>query len=653
MQTENTKLQMLNSCSREDTTCSCCAIDMFEEKPPLWKRRKLITGSIAGLFMVAGLISHFLIEHNIAAQIFYLLVTGVAGKDILFKAGRSLLRRRLDMNCLMSLAAFGAFFTGHGEEGAAVIFLFFVAESLEEYAGDNAKQSIRKLLKLTPETAVIKKGTAETELHTHEVITGDVMVIRPGSKIPLDGKVVSGHTYVNESPITGESAPIEKTVGENVYSGTLNEEGYLEAVVTKKADDTVLSRIVKLVEEAEKKKSKTEKFTDKFARIYTPAVIIMAVTAFLVSTFILGLPLNEWLYRSLVLLVISCPCALAISTPVAMVSALTSAAKHGVLIKGATFIEELSRTKAFAFDKTGTLTKGTLEVTDITGLNGNSPEDVLAAAASLESRSGHPIAAAINRKAASQGIRSEDVTGFKSIKGKGLRAEISGGLYYAGARNLFNGTSIQVPAELPRFEAEGKTSILISRDDQVLGIIALGDELRSHAPATIANLKKLKIRTEMLTGDNREVAAIIAAKSGVDEYHAELLPEDKVKVVDKLNTVFGSVAMVGDGVNDAPSLAAANIGIAMGAAGADVAIETADIALMHDDLSKIDYLIHLSKKTMQVVKQNIAVSIIIKGSLVLLTLTGLINLWLAVAVGDMGLSLAVISNAIRLTRVRS
>jgi Cd2+/Zn2+-exporting ATPase len=650
---QSTKLQIINNTCRTERTCSCCAVDMFEEKPPFWKRRKLITAGAGGLLMVSGLILNFFTDFNIAAQILYVMVVAVAGKDILLKAGRSALKRRLDMNCLMSLAALGAFFIGHGEEGAAVIFLFFVAEGLEEYAADNAKQSISQLLRLAPETAKVKKGSGEIELHTHEISIGDIIVIRPGEKVPLDGNVVNGHSYVNESPITGESVPAEKTEGDRVYAGTLNEEGYLEAEVTKKADDTVLSRIVKLVEEAERKKSKTEKFIDKFARFYTPAVISTAFAAFLIPSFILGLPWDEWLYRALVLLVISCPCALAISTPVAMVSALTSAARHGVLIKGATFIEELSKVKAFAFDKTGTLTKGRLEVTDIIGLNGRSPESVLAIAAALESRSGHPIAKAICKKAAGQALDLQKITAFTSLKGKGLKAEINGKVYYAGAKNIFDELSIRAPEELSRLEAEGKTSILISDEGMALGIIALADRIRDKTPATISDLRKLNIRTELLTGDNKEVAAALAEKTGVDEYYAGLLPEDKVKVVEKLATRFGSVAMVGDGVNDAPSLAAANVGIAMGTAGSDVAIETADIALMHDDLSKIDYLIHLSKKTMRVVKQNVAASFIIKGGLTILALVGLVNLWTAVAVGDMGLSLAVILNAIRLTRVRA
>jgi len=432
----------------------------------------------------------------------------------------------------------------------------------------------------------------------------------------------------------------------------MNEEGYLEVRVTKKSGDTILSRIVELVEDAERKKSETEKFIDTFARYYTPVVIAIALSVFIVPAFVLGYPWEVWFYRSLVLLVISCPCALAISTPVAMVSALTSSARHGVLIKGASYLEELNRVRAVAFDKTGTLTKGKLEVTDISGFNGHSAEEVLTITATLESRSEHPIARAIMKKARTAGVRLKDISGFRAIRGKGLEAVIEGRKYYAGAGNLFLDLSQEIPDEVSRLEAAGKTVIFVADEDRAIGMIALGDIMRENAMEVVSDLKKLHIKTEMLTGDNRDVAASLAGKTGVDKFHAELLPEDKVKVIEKLVEQFGSVAMVGDGVNDAPALAAANVGIAMGAVGTDVAIETADIALMHDDLGKIDYLIYLSRKTMHVVKQNVTLSILIKGSLTVLAVMGVINLWVAVAVGDMGLSLAVILNAMRLSRVR-
>lgn len=649
---QNIKLHMLNDSCEEEKSCSCCATDFFEEKSPEWKRRKIITACIGGTLLLAGLLLSYFTAWEIPAIIVFLSVIAVSGRDILKKAWSSLLARRLDMNCLMSISAFGAFFIGHAEEGAAVIFLFFIAETLEEYAADKAKRSIGELLHLAPETAKVKKDGHEIELHTHEIKKGDIIIVRPGEKIPLDGRVVKGRSSVNESPITGESFPAEKTAGAGVYAGTLNEEGYLEIEVTRKSDSTLLSRIVRLVEEAERKKSKTEKFIDRFARIYTPSVIGLALAAFLIPTLVLGLPWDIWLYRALVLLVISCPCALAISTPVAMVSAITSATKHGVLIKGATFIEELNRVRVFAFDKTGTLTRGMLEVTDIIGFNGHSPGEVLSIAASLESRSEHPIAKAIINRARMESAGVRETGDFRSVKGMGLKAQIHGRTYFAGSRKMFDNLSVAIPEELSRLEEEGKTSVFISSEDTAIGVIALADGIRDNASSIITYLKKSHIRTAMLTGDNQRVARSLAERTGIDDCYPELLPEDKVNVVKKLADTYGHVAMVGDGVNDAPALASAGVGIAMGTVGSDVAIETADIALMHDDLSKIRYLVSLSRKTLHVVKQNIAISLLVKGSFTLLALFGVINLWAAVAAGDMGLSLAVILNAMRLTRVR-
>jgi Cd2+/Zn2+-exporting ATPase len=640
-----------DSC-RDENSCSCCAIDFFEEKPPLWKRRQLITGSVAGIFLIAGLTLSSFAHLKLVSLVMFAVVVAVAGRGIFRKAIKSISRMRLDMNCLMSIAAIGAFFIGHGEEGAAVILLFFIAESLEEYAADNARKSIGKLLHLAPETAMVKRNGSEVELHTHEVGIGETIVIRPGDKVPLDGTVAAGHSFVNEASITGESIPAEKLEGDMVYAGTLNEEGYLEISVSKKAQNTILARIVTLVQEAERKKSKTEKYIDRFARIYTPAVIGLAFATFLVPTLVFGYSWSTWIYRALVLLVVSCPCALAISTPVAMVSAITSASRHGVLIKGATFLEDLSKARVFVFDKTGTLTKGRLEVTDIIGFNNHSENDVLSIAASLEARAEHPIAKAIVKKAVSEQVPLKELNAFRALKGKGLKAEIDGTTYYAGAGNLFDDISIQIPGELSQFETDGKTSILISDHNSAIGVIALADRLRDNAQTVISTLQKLNIQTEMLTGDNSRVAHRMAEQTGIDRYAAGLLPEDKVHVIEQLTNKYGHVVMVGDGVNDAPALAAANVGIAMGTTGTDTAIETADIALMHDDLSRIDYLVHLGKKTMAVVRQNVTVSILVKGSLTVMAVMGIINLWIAVGVGDMGLSLAVIVNAMRLTRVK-
>jgi len=601
---------------------------------------------------MSGLIIEFTSDLHLISQLLFASVIAVAGRDILKKALSSILNRRLDMNCLMSIAAIGAFFIGHGEEGAAVIFLFFIAEFLEEYAADKAKKSIGDLMHLAPETANVKRDGNELNLHVHEINRGDIVLIRPGEKIPLDGKVVQGHSSVNEAPITGESVPANKTEGDEVYAGTLNEDGYLEIGVTRMSEETVLSRIVKLVEEAEKKKSDTERYIDRFARYYTPAVIGLAFAVFLVPTFFLGLPWETWFYRSLVLLVVSCPCALSISTPVAMVSAITGAARHGVLIKGATFIEELSKVRTFTFDKTGTLTKGKLEITDIIGLNGHTKSEVLSIAASMEANSAHPIARAITKEAAENNIDIIKTERFRSIQGMGLEASINGKKYFLGSRNFFDSLGLPLPEEFTDLEQQGKTAIFISEETTPTGIVALGDIMRARAPEMIRNLKKLDIRTEMLTGDNEEVARSMSDRLGLDKYYSELLPEDKVQVVEEISRTHGHIAMVGDGVNDAPSLATANVGIAMGTIGSDVAIETADIALMHDDLSRIEYIIILSRRTMNIVKQNVTISLLIKVSFTVMALLGWINLWIAVGIGDMGLSIAVILNAMRLMRVR-
>lgn len=637
-----------DSCG-ESTSCSCCAVDLFEEKPPLWRRRQLITAIVSGTLLVSGLLLEFAASWDLAALLMFIAVVACAGREIFRKAVRSALKGRLDMNSLMSIAAAGAFFIGHAEEGAAVIFLFFLAESLEEYAGDNAKRSMNRLLHMAPETARVKRPEGEVELHVHEVGRGELIAIRPGEKIPLDGTVETGHSSVDESAITGESIPAAKAEGDEVYAGTMNEEGYIEVRSTRKSDETVLSRIVKLVEEAKLKKSGTERFIDKFAAIYTPVVIGLAFATFIVPL-MLGYAWEAWLYRALVLLVVSCPCALAISTPVAMISAITSAARHGVLIKGASFIEELNRVSVFAFDKTGTLTRGKLEVSGITGFEGHSAKEVLSLAASLESRSGHPIAKAVMKKAAEDGTAIFEIDRFRSIKGRGVEAEIEGKKYYAGAPGLFDDLTISIPEGN---DAESMTSLYIADESKVLGVIILADKMRENAPDVIRDLRKLHIRTEMLTGDNKDVASVLAEQTGVDSFFAGLLPEEKVSAVDKLRDRFGHVAMVGDGVNDAPALASADVGIAMGHTGTDVAIETSDITLMHDDLSRIDYLVYLSRKTMQVVKQNIAAALLIKGILTVMAVFGLINLWVAVGVGDMGLSLAVILNAMRLTRVKA
>jgi Cd2+/Zn2+-exporting ATPase len=541
-------------------------------------------------------------------------------------------QRRLSIDFLITLASIGSFAIGHSEEGAAVVFLFYIAEWLEDHASDRARQSISSLIRLAPEVALVRKNGEAQEMHVHDIEIGDVVLIKPGERIPLDGVVLLGSTSINQAPITGESIPVSKTIGDEVFAGTVNNEGYLEIQVTKWSEETVLSKIVALVSEAQRVKSPTETFIDRFAKYYTPFIILLAICVAILPSIFFALPFTESLYRALVLLVVSCPCALAISTPVAMVSGMTSAARNGVLIKGSSYIEAMSQVKVFAFDKTGTLTKGKLVVTDVVGFD-HPKEEVLLRAACIEALSEHPIAQAIIQVVEEQNvIQNINIQDFQVLTGKGASCSLA-----------------EEPVKV--LENAGKTVVLVGTQKEAIGLIAVTDQIRSSSPSTLQELKELGMRIEMITGDNDRTAQSIAGKVGVDEYHAELLPDEKVSVIgNHLMTDFGHVAMVGDGINDAPALASASVGIAMGVIGSDISLETADIALMEDDLSKLPFLVRLSRKTMTIVKQNIIASILIKASFAILAFPGLVTLWLAVAIGDMGLSLAVIVNSMRLSR---
>ncbi len=632
--------------------CTSCEVDYSEEVTPVRQDKRIILIAITTLLLTTGLILELVIGMLVPAELVFMITAAIAGFSIAKTGLHALIyQKQLNINLLVTIASVGSFLIGHGEEGAAVVFLFYVAEFLEDHSSDRARNSIAELLKLAPEIAVVKLNGEEKTLHVHDVEVDNIFIIRPGERVPLDGVVVSGISTLNQAPITGESTPVSKGIGDEVYAGTINNEGYLEVVVTRLSSETVLSKIVKLVEESQKARSSTEKFIDKFAKYYTPLVLTLAVVVATVPTLIFGLSAEEWIYRALVLLVVSCPCAMVISTPVAMVSGITSGARNGVLIKGSTYVEEVSRVKVFAFDKTGTLTEGRLAVTDVVPF-GDSLEDVLGVAASLESMSEHPIAKAIVVMAQEEGIKLKQVENFSAVRGKGVVGTIDGKQFFVGNRTLSGNKSVSFPEkQAQELENEGKTVILVGGEKGVMGLIALGDRVRSTSVSMISELRRRGIRTVMLTGDNQRTAHAIAQQTNIDEYRAELLPQDKVTMVQTLSNSYGSVAMVGDGVNDAPALAKANVGIAMGAIGSDVALETADIVLMHDDVSKIPYLINLSRKTMGIVKQNTIASIVLKLSLAILVFPGLITLWLAVAIGDMGLTLAVIANAMRISTV--
>ncbi len=600
----------------------------------------------SGAALGVGLALSFLAGRSLVSDVVLLAAMLVSGYSIAVSGLRALLRGRVSIDLLITVAAVGASLIGHLEEGAAVVLLFNLAERLEDYAGERARHAIEELMALRPEVAVVRRGGAEVEVPVGEVMPGDVFVLRPGDRIPLDGEVIEGESGVDQSAITGESVPAAKGVGGDVYAGTMNVDGFLAVRATSMAEESTLARILHMVEEAEESKSPTEAFVDRFSRWYTPTVIVAAVVVAVVPP-LLGQPLMDWVYRALVMLVVACPCALAISTPVAMVSAIASASRNGVLVKGSIHVEELARAKVIAFDKTGTLTRGELEVSDVRGAE---PGEVLRCAAALEAKSEHPIGRAIVEKARERGIGEAEPTGFRTFPGRGVQARLDESTICVGNPRLLEELGIENTNHLAPGDA-GKTVILVAKDGAVIGSLTLTDKLRPESSATVAALKARGLRVEMLTGDNEETAREIAGRVGVDGFRAGLLPEEKVAAVESLRGL-GGVVMVGDGVNDAPALASADVGIAMGAMGSDVALETADIALMQDRLDRVPYAVDLSRATMRRIRENITLSIVVKLGVALLALPGFVTLWVAVAVGDMGLSLAVILNALRLGRIK-
>jgi len=475
-------------------------------------------------------------------------------------------------------------------------------------------------------------------------------VIKPGERIPMDGIVSAGSSTVNQSPITGESMPLEKSVNDEVFAGTINDKGSLEVRVTEKFENSTLSRIIHLVEEAQVKKAPSQSFVEKFARYYTPAVVSFAALLAILPPLVLGASFNEWFYRALVLLVISCPCALVISTPVTIVSGLTNAARNGILIKGGAYLENFGKLKALAFDKTGTLTEGKPKVQTIIPISHTNENEILTIATSIESRSEHPLALAIMEYAHSKNIPLQTLENFESITGKGVRASINGATYLIGNHRLFeeNGwCEDEIHQHLEKIERKNHSAIILGKKERILGIIDIADSIRENTAEAIENLNRAGIRkTIMLTGDNYQTAAAIAGDLKIDEFHAELLPEDKVIAIKNLLAEYEQVAMIGDGINDAPALATATIGISMGTSGTDTALETADIALMKDDLGKLAYLKKLSRKTVRIIKQNIFTALFLKGIFVLLAIPGLATLWMAVF-ADMGASLLVVFNGLR------
>ena len=642
-----------------------------EVREGFWGRRgRTLLMSVSGVSTALGFVVHAALAGSLKAAlgsegmglahgvpwpatIFYGLGVLSGVWYFLPKAWLAARRLRPDMNLLMTIAVTGAVAIGEWFEAGAVSFLFALALALESWSVGRARRAVAALIELAPATVRVKEGGTEREVPSEQVPVGSVFVVRPGERIGLDGTVEAGTSGVNQAPITGESAPVEKGPGAGVFAGTINGDGALEVRSTKPAGETTLAHIIRMVGEAQAKRAPSEQWVERFARVYTPAILAMAVVVALAPPLLFGGSWSDWVYRSLVLLVIACPCALMISTPVSIVAALAGAAHNGVLVKGGVYMEVPAGLKTVALDKTGTLTEGKPRVVEVVPVPGTTERELLEKAAALEARSEHPLARAVLDHARQKGVDVSPAEDFQIIKGKGATGKVGSERLWIGSHRYLEEWGEESPDVHDRLEAmagAGRSVVVLGNEKRVLGFIGVADTVRPTAKATLAALRAAGVsRIVMLTGDNKGTAQAIAKEVGVDDARSELLPADKVKAIESLVAENGSVAMVGDGVNDAPAMGRATLGIAMGAAGTDVAIETADVALMADDLAKLPWLIRFSRKTNRVIRQNIVFSLAVKATFVALTLLGTASLWAAIA-ADMGASFLVIMNGLRLLK---
>jgi Cd2+/Zn2+-exporting ATPase len=629
-----------------EAACTHCAKHEEEDTNSSMTEKYVLAG-VSSIIWVSGILTELVWQNQLIVYILSIASILLAGRWIIPRGLRGAAKIHLDINFLMTFAAFAALIIDAPLEGAAAMYLFFIANLLEDRANAQVRNDIQGLLQLAPPVISIKTASGIVEAPVESGQIGEVFVVKPGERIGLDGIIVSGTANVNQSPITGESVPVSRQVGDTVYAGTINIDGSVEIEVTHPSGETVLSRIVSLVEEARARRSPTEKLVSRVSHRYTP-IVVFASVAMTVLAFAFGFPLQDSIYRGLTLLVTSCPCAFVISIPVSMVSSLAGSARNGVLVKGSEYIEALSKTSVVAFDKTGTLTEGVLQVESVTQANGASRTEVLCIAGSLEMYSEHPISRAITQLAEIEKVALESVDAFQSLAGRGVSGLIRGDRVVAGNKGLMKEEGIELDDEE---KPSIGTNVYVVRNGTHIGTIRLMDSVRHTARRAIQDLSLMGIRSIILTGDNEATANHVAEILQVDEYHADLLPHEKVEAVQAISEE-GTHLFVGDGINDAPAMAASDVSVAMGVIGSDLALETADIALMEDDLEKLPILIQQAKKTMSIVKQNIAVSIGIKAAIAILAIAGLATLWLAVGVGDMGVSLVVIANALRLAARR-
>lgn len=635
------------------------AAKALENTTPFYRKKENVLAGISLLFVILGYLFAGMNGESDPLPIAMFIIAILVGGVGIFKIGfRNLVRFEFDMKTLMTIAIIGAAIIGEWEEAAVVVFLFAVSEALEAYSMDKARQSIRQLMDIAPPTAIIKRAHGEhyheVELPTEDIEIGDILIVKPGQKIAMDGIVISGLSAVNQAAITGESIPVNKTVNDEVFAGTLNEEGALEVRVTKRVEDTTIAKIIHLVEEAQAEKAPSQQFVDRFAKYYTPAIMIIAFLVAVIPPLLVG-DWQHWIYQGLAVLVVGCPCALVVSTPVAIVTAIGNAARQGVLIKGGVHLEQLGHIEAVAFDKTGTLTKGQPAVTDIVTTGNWSEDYVLQLVAAVEKQSQHPLAKAILNRLHDKKLSELIPTNFQSVTGKGAYATVDNQIIYVGSMKWATSlTSVDqnIESQVKNLQEQGKTVVAAVSNNQLIGLVAIADQLRHESKDVLNKLNALKVKhMVMLTGDAEPTAQAIATSLKMTDVRAGLLPEEKLKAIKDLRAQFGAVAMVGDGVNDAPALATANVGIAMGGAGTDAALETADIALMGDDLTKLPYTIGLSRKTLRIIKENIIFALVLKLIALLLVIPGWLTLWIAIF-ADMGATLLVVFNSLRLIRAK-
>jgi len=635
--------------------CSSCeAAASGAPMPPPWRNLQVVTSALSGLLLAIGFFGSMLGLSPLLEISLYLLAVAIGGWYFIREGIETLLEeRQIGIEILMTVAAITAGLLGQWAEAAMLVFLYSISEAAEGYTEERTRNAIRALMDLAPKTALVLHDGKEVVIPAEELRVGDVFVVRPGEAVATDGEIIEGYSSLNQAPVTGESVPVEKNIGDSVFAATLNGEGVLTIRVTRTTADNTLARIIQLVEEAQSSKGKSQRFIERFGRRYSPAVLAVGVLLAILPPLIFAQEWQEWLTRATVFIVAAAPCALVISIPVTLVAAMGTAGRNGILIKGGVHLENLARVRVIALDKTGTLTIGKPKVSNVIALNGTSEKQLLTTAAALEARSQHPLASAIISHAVDESIDVTPVEDFQSLTGAGAKGKINHETVYIGKPDLFASKGIDlapIEVQIRELQQAGNTVILLGTEQQLQGLIAVIDPLRPGVADAISDLRKAGIeKIIMLTGDNPLAAKTIAAKAGIDEVFAELSPDDKKSKIEALDHEYGRVAMVGDGVNDAPALATAHVGIAMGAAGTDVALETADVALMSDDLSRLPYLIRFSHRNWRIVQQNLALSVLVIGTLVIGAVAGVFTLPIAVLAHEVS-EFVVIASGLRMLK---